>query len=795
MKIVKRTITIALSGNPNSGKTTLFNAITGARQHIANYPGVTVEKKIGTVTHQGHEIRVVDLPGTYSLTAYSLEEIVARDFLINERPDVVVDIVDASNLDRNLYLAVQFRELGVPLIIALNMMDMAENRGIQVDHVILSQLLKVPVIPMVARSHKGIQDLLNEVIETATNSRTWDPEVISYGNDIDHSLIEIEEIIRGADVLNSRYNSKWLALKCIEGDDLILQLIQSKPEISQKIEPICHKIFKHIQNTLEEEPEAIIADHRYGYIAGITKKAIRRRIESRLNFSDQLDKVLTNRILGPLIMIMVLYGIYLFTFWGSNAPVEWLGLVFVWVKEGISSLLPEGLLQSLIISGIIDGVGGVFSFIPVIMFMFFAIAIMEDSGYLARVAYMLDRVLRWFGLHGNSVIALLVSGGISGGCAVPGVMATRTLRDPKERIATLLVVPFMNCGAKLPVFLMLIAAFFSKNEARMMFIFTVISWTFALLAAKLLRVTVLRGPKTPFVMELPPYRAPTIKGIFIHTWERTWQYMKKAGTIILGISIILWAVMTFPRSNDQQRRFYDDQQVHVQKAFLSFPGVNELIIDIPTLNKLDEVYDQYQQVKNENESMSEAIQDDPLFPVFQILFLNEGVAQSRFNIPGDRNKIVDAYLEYREEMNRLLGQEHQAALKGTIAGWIGQRLEVISGAIGFDYRTNIALVGGFAAKEIILSTLGTAYSLGETAPDESGFLSKRLRQDPGWSPLKAFVLILFTMLYVPCFVTVISIKKESSWRWALFSIGFNLIVAYTVCFIVYQSGKALGIGV
>ncbi|MBN1850211.1 MAG: ferrous iron transport protein B [Deltaproteobacteria bacterium] len=792
---MKRTITIALSGNPNSGKTTLFNAITGARQHIANYPGVTVEKKSGKIIHKGHEILVVDLPGTYSLTAYSLEEIVTRDFLINERPDVVVDIVDASNLDRNLYLAVQFRELGVPLIIALNMMDMAERRGIKVDHRILSQLFKVPVIPMVARSNKGVHELLDAIIETSAEDRTWNAEIISYGSDIDHGISEIEEIIRGARDFDPRYPSKWLALKCLEGDDQILKFIQGKPEIQPKIEPICHKISKHIQSTLEEEPEAIIADHRYGYIAGITKKAVRRKIESRLNFSDQLDKILTNRILGPTIMMLILYGIYVFTFWGSEAPVEWFGCFFTWMKENVSSMIPEGNLQSLIVSGIIDGVGGVFGFIPVIMFMFFAIAILEDSGYMARMAYMLDRVLRWFGLHGNSVIALLVSGGISGGCAVPGVMATRTLRDPKERIATLLVVPFMNCGAKLPVFLMLIAAFFSENEARMMFLFTMISWVLALFAAKLLRATVLRGPKTPFVMELPPYRAPTIKGICIHTWERTWQYMKKAGTVILGISIILWAMMTFPRLNEQQARFYEDQRLNTQKTFLSLSNVNGIIPDLPTLNRFDELYDLYRQSIKDYGPVPETLMKNPLYPVFNTLFPDQDVGRTHDGVKKDLATVTDLYLEYRNTMNLISAQEQQAALKATIAGWIGQTLEGITRTIGFDYRTNIALVGGFAAKEIILSTLGTAYSLGEVAPEESGTLSSRLARDPDWNPLKAFVLILFTMLYVPCFVTVISIKKESSWRWALFSMGFNLILAYLVSFIIYQTGKTLGIGI
>jgi ferrous iron transport protein B len=595
---------MALSGNPNSGKTTAFNAITGARQHIANYPGVTVEKKYGRIDHKGYEIEVVDLPGTYSLTAYSLEEVVARDFLVSERPDVVVDIVDASNLDRNLYLAVQFRELGVPLIIALNMVDVAETRGIMVDEETLSAFLGVPVVPTVARSNKGIIELLDKVVEVAQQGWEWQPAIISYGMDIDQSLGEIEDVIKRSNFDNKKYGPRWMALKCLEGDNQILELMKGDHEASREIDDVCQKTSKHIMDTLEEEPEGIIADHRYGYIAGITKKAVKRKIESRLNLSDRIDKVLTNRILGPVIMMVILYGMYEFTFWASEAPVEWLEGFFGWLKGGVSLIIPEGNLHSLIVSGVIDGVGGVLGFVPLIMFMFFAIAIMEDSGYMARVAYMLDRVLRWFGLHGNSVLPLIISGGIAGGCAVPGVMATRTLRDPKERIATLLVVPFMNCGAKLPVFAMLIAAFFEKNEARMMFIFTLLSWSFALLAAKIIRSTVLKGPKTPFVMELPPYRVPTTKGLLIHTWEKAWQYIKKAGTVILGISIILWAVMTFPGLSQEKIQFYEHQRLELKASFLALLDVKELIKDEQALETFDDLFMRYQQALAENDMAS-----------------------------------------------------------------------------------------------------------------------------------------------------------------------------------------------
>lgn len=434
-------------------------------------------------------------------------------------------------------------------------------------------------------------------------------------------------------------------------------------------------------------------------------------------------------------------------------------------------------------------------FVPLIMFMFFAIAIMEDFGYMARVAYMLDRVLRWFGLHGSSVMALIVSGGISGGCAVPGVMATRTLRDPKERIATLLVVPFMNCGAKLPVFGMLIAAFFARDRARMLFVFTILSWSFALLAAKIIRSTMLRGPKTPFVMELPPYRFPTIKGLFIHTWERTWQYIKKAGTIILGVSILLWAMMTFPGLSGEQRQFYEDQRVENRMSFLTSPDVKGLVQNEKDMKDLEEVLGRYEGSLEDGMENPESIAESPFWPVAeQIVSLKKsgGRAQGEtvLYIP-----LALAYINYGEKNGAIELEAQQAALRGTIAGRIGLLMEGITSTIGFDYRTNIALVGGFLAKEVIVSTLGTAYSLGEVDPEESIPLSEKLRNEPGWNPLVAFTLILFIMLYVPCFITVISIKRESSWKWACFSMAFNLVIAYLVSLAVYQVGLALGLGV
>jgi ferrous iron transport protein B len=448
--------------------------------------------------------------------------------------------------------------------------------------------------------------------------------------------------------------------------------------------------------------------------------------------------VLTNRFVGPLIMLAVIAALYHFTFTYSKLPVGWLESFFGWLGSILSVVLPEGMLKSLIVSGIIDGVGGVLGFVPLIMFMFFGIAILEDSGYLARVAFMLDRVFRFFGLHGHSVMAYIVSGGIAGGCAVPGVMASRTLKSPRERLATLLTAPFMNCGAKLPVFALLVAAFFSDNEAVVMFMITAVAWLGALLVARVLRSTVIQGESTPFVMELPPYRMPTFKGLLIHTWERTWQYIKKAGTVILGVSILLWALMTFPSLPQEQISKFEINRETLLASVA--PGILE------ELKQSDE-----------------------------------------------EHQHSNAALKLDEALTAIDAREAEAALRYSVAGRVGTALESISSLAGFDWRTNIALVGGFAAKEVVVSTLGTAYSLGDVDPEENESLSSTLANAPGWSPLVALSLIFFTIFYAPCFVAVVCISREAgSWKWGVFSMVFNTALAFGLAVLVFQLGTILG---
>ena len=720
-------IVLALAGNPNAGKTTLFNALTGARQHVGNYPGVTVEHKEGEYRKAGFAAVIVDLPGTYSLTAYSEEEVVARDFLAREKPAAVINIVDAANLERNLYLTCQLLELKLPLIVALNMMDVARDRGMEIDVERLSDFLGVPVVPIVARSGRGLDELMR-VARELVEKRIATPDSgrirISYGDDLDRVLLEMTQEIAAAGLLAEKYPPRWVALKVLENDEALLaEIEQCDGPLGERLQAAAARVGEHLQQTCETYPEAMIADHRYGFIKGILKRGVitHRYDENRLYTSDRIDKVLTNRFAGPLIMLAVLFGIYYVTFNLSALPVAGMESLFTWLSGQVDSFLADGPLKSLLISGVIDGVGGVLGFVPLIMLMFFCIAIIEDSGYLARVAFMMDRIFRIFGLHGSSVMAYIVSGGIAGGCAVPGVMATRTLRSPKERMATLLTVPFMNCGAKLPILALLIGAFFAEHRSLYMFGFTLLSWVIALIAAKILRLTVLRGAPTPFVMELPPYRFPTFKGLAIHTWERTWQYIKKAGTVILGISILLWVLMTWPGLPAEK-----EQQFTRQRTVLE------------------------QQYAGQEEALESRLQT-------------------------------------------LEASREAAVLRYSIAGRIGVALEKVTWLSGFNWRTNIALLGGFAAKEVVVSTLGTAYSMGGVEPEDSTSLALRLRRDPSWSPLVALSTLIFMLFYAPCFVTVVCIAREAgSWKWAFFSIAYSTSIAFLLAVLIYQGGRLLG---
>ena len=719
---------IALAGNPNCGKTTVFNGYTGARQHVGNYPGVTVDRKEGHITVGDNQVTLVDLPGTYSLTAYSMEELVARRELAAGSVQAVINVVDASALERNMLLTVQMLEMGVPVVLCCNMMDEARAAGIHIDMERLTSLMGIPVMPMVARSGEGLTEAMNVAVQLAKEGKR-NALRISYGSDIDPVLLDMEKRIEDAGLLASKYMPHWVALKMLEADSEILSEVRAtNAELFEELDAMRKKAISHVRSTLNTNLESIITDYRYGFIRSLLRDGIVTQDagKDRLALSDKLDRVLTNALLGPIIMIGVLYLMFQVTFTLGAYPQGWVEDGFGLLGEVCTTLLPEGLAQSLIVDGIIAGVGGVVSFVPLILIMFVLISFMEDSGYMARVAYMMDRIFRFFGLHGASVMPYIIAGGIAGGCAIPGVMATRTLRSPKEKLATLLTLPYMTCGAKLPVFLLLAGAFFPDNAPTVMFLLSVVGWVMALLVARLLRSSIVKGESTPFVMELPPYRMPTLMSLLLHCWERGWMYLKKAGTVLVAISVLIWAAMTFPGLPEDKAAPFETQ-----------------------ISQLEE----------------------KLAPLAE----------------GD-----EARTPIEEELGNVRNALKEEQLAFSVAGRLGKAVEPATRPMGFDWRTDIALLAGVAAKEAVVATMGTAYAMGEQDAEDPTPLAERLKGDGAWSKATALSLMLFVLLYSPCFVALVVIRQEAgSWGWVAFSILFNTALAYGVATAAYQIGRVV----
>ena len=719
---------IALAGNPNCGKTTVFNGYTGARQHVGNYPGVTVDRKEGNVMVGDTQVTLVDLPGTYSLTAYSMEELVARRELAAGNVQAVIDVVDASALERNMLLTVQMLEMGAPVVLCCNMMDEARAGGFHIDMERLSTQMGIPVLPMVARTGEGLDKAMAAAVKLAREGKR-NALRISYGSDIDPVLLDMEKRIEDGGLLASKYMPHWVALKMLEGDSEILSEVRAANAVlAEELDALRKKAVSHVRSTLNTNLESIITDYRYGFIRSLLRDGIVRQDagKDRLALSDKLDKVLTNALLGPLIMVGVLYLMFQVTFTLGDYPKTWVEDAFKLLGSLCTTLLPEGMAQSLVVDGIIAGVGGVVSFVPLILIMFVLISFMEDSGYMARVAYMMDRIFRFFGLHGASVMPYIIAGGIAGGCAIPGVMATRTLRSPKEKLATLLTLPYMTCGAKLPVFLLLAGAFFPDNAPTVMFLLTVVGWVMALLVARLLRSSIVKGESTPFVMELPPYRMPTLMSLLLHCWERGWMYLKKAGTVLVAISVLIWAAMTFPGLPEDKSAPYDVQITQLEQKLAATA---------------------------EGDEARAAVEEE---------------------LGNARNELKEEQLAY------------------SVAGRLGKAVEPATRPMGFDWRTDIALLAGVAAKEAVVATMGTAYAMGDQDPEDAAPLAERLKSDDGWSKASALSLMLFVLLYSPCFVALVVIRQEAgSWGWVAFSILFNTGLAYVVATVAYQIGRVV----
>lgn len=793
--MTKNNVTVALVGNPNSGKTTIFNNLTGGRQHVGNYSGVTVEKKEGYRHFKGNDFVIVDLPGTYSLTAYSLEEVITRNFIVNDKPDMVIDIVDTSNLERNLYLTVQLLELERPTILALNMIDMADASGLKIDDAILADCLgNIPVVRTNGVDNKGMEELLSNIPQSSGKEENSKFR-LNYGNEIE-SAIQKLELLLIPDYQKLQFPTRWLALKLLENDINIIDSVKAFTN-GDHIISACTELRTELIQKLGEDVEVFVAGQRYQFVGRVYQQAVDNREVNTVTLSDNIDKILTNRMFGLPIFFALMWLVFNLVFTVGATPSDWIDQGFGMLGEYFDTVISDGPLKSLIVDGIIGGVGGVLVFIPSILLLFLAIAILEDTGYMARAAFIMDRVMRRFGLHGKSFIPLL----LGFGCSATAMMGTRTLENPRDRIITMLVSPLMSCAAKLPVYTILIAAFFDKKVAgNVLFSIYFLGIILALIVAKIFRSTIFKGESEAFVMELPPYRIPTAKSVLIHMWERSSLYLKKAGTIILAASILMWFLTTYPKDIEYSKD-YDALLAQAEETYTQ--QVNEDVLSklaIEDLGQNEQLITLVDRIQKEEEKFAEdtkELEEDT--PEYSKLEEEKTAKHKDFEIANEElypyaAKYVLLTQELEEEKEKIKNQIAGEELEKSYAGQFGKVIEPAIRPLGFDWRIGIALVSGASAKEVVVSTMGTIYSVGD-GNENAQSMTKALQNDEHMNPLVAYALMVFVLIYSPCLAALAVMKRETgSWKWPALSMVYSTTLAWIVTFVVYQGGKILGFG-
>lgn len=551
----RHTINVALIGNPNCGKTSLFNIASGMTERVGNYSGVTVDAKSGTFEHKGYRFNIVDLPGTYSLASYSPEELYVRRYLRDYTPDVIINVVDASNLERNLYLTTELIDMDRSMVIALNMYDELRSRGTKLDYKILGDMIGVPMVPIVARNGEGIDKLFDTAIQVYEGqSKSVRHIHVSLGRDVEAAVRQLIDVIKADGHIGRHFSPRYIAIKLLEGDREAETLISKSPS-REKITLLRDELRANIESITDEDISSTVAAEKYGFIAGALAETVESGPVSTETRSNIIDAFVTNKLFGFPLFFLIMFLIFWATFAIGQYPMDWIDNAVAWLSSAVQKLMPDGILKDLIADGIIGGVGGVIVFLPNILILYFCISFMEDSGYMARAAFIMDKVMHRIGLHGKSFIPLIMGFG----CNVPAIISTRAIESRSSRLITILINPFMSCSARLPIYVLLIGTFFPTHAPVVFMGLYIVGIIVSVITAKLLRRFLFKTDETPFVMELPPYRLPTMKASLRHTWSKGVQYLKKMGGTILIASIIVWALNYFPRHDSSSTSIVVEQ--------------------------------------------------------------------------------------------------------------------------------------------------------------------------------------------------------------------------------------------
>lgn len=722
----KHVIRVALVGNPNCGKTSLFNVASGSHEHVGNYSGVTVDAKEGRFEYKGYKFVLVDLPGTYSLSAYSPEELYVRKNLIDNVPDVVINVVDASNIERNLYLTAQVIDMNLKVVMALNMYDELKDKGDELDVKQLGYLLGMPVCPTVSRDGTGIPELFDTVIKIYTQS---DPKLarhihINHGAELEKSIDRIKLLLQKNQSLRDKYSTRYLAIKYLEDDKDIEKIIDTLPN---RDEIISARVIEEqrIIDLLHTNTESAIVDAKYAFIQGALAETYKPHQDAtpRKTVTDKIDAIVTNKWMAFPIFIAVLYLIFQTTFAVGDYPMQWIDWFVGKFGDFVATFMADGWLKDLVVDGIISGVGSVLVFLPNILILYFFISLMEDSGYMSRAAFIVDKLMHKIGLHGKSFIPMVMGFG----CNVPAIMATRAIESRKSRMITIAIIPFMSCAGRLPIFVLLAGAFFPHNAALVLLGIYLLGIVLAILSAIVLSKFV-KDDDLPFVMELPPYRIPTAKAIWRHTWEKGQQYLQKMATTILLCSVIIWFLGYFPKNKELMATQEEYATLAQTPAGRLSANADEVDVNAATATK--------------QELMTR----------------------------------IDSLYAYQQE-NSYIGQ-------------LGRMVSPALDPLGFNWKMDVGLLTGIAAKELVVSTLGVMYSEGAKVSEghdmsEDTQLQSALVNDV--TPAAALSFMVFILLYFPCVATFVAIKNETGkWRWAVACCAYTMAVAWIMSFIVYR---------
>ncbi len=739
-----KTINVALVGNPNCGKTTIFNFASHSKEKVGNYGGVTVDAKKAVFKHAGYIFKLVDLPGTYSITSYSPEELFVRGHIVNELPDVILNVIDSSNLERNLYLTTQLIDMDMKVVIALNMWDEFIESGNKLDIDILSSMIGIPMVHTVGSKGNGIGRLFNKIIDVYEDREPIVRHIhINYGHSIEKAIKVLQSLINitGNEALTSRIAPRYISLKLLENDQQEIDRVKQYCTNADEILSAAIKEAEEIEISRNETMETIITDSKYGFIEGALKETLKvpKKDEDKISRSRIIDSVVTGKLLSYPIFLFAMWVTFEATFVLGEYPMNWINDLIGWLSNVLIQLLPAGVIRDLLVNGILGGVGGVIVFLPNILLLFFFITLMESSGYMARVAFIVDKLMHKIGLHGKSFIPMLMGFG----CNVPAIMATRTIENKNDRLVTMLIIPFMSCSARYAVYILIISAFFPYYQGTILFGIYLFGIVLAGFVAWIFKKTIFKVNTMPFVMELPPYRVPRPMAVLKQTWFKGEQYLKKMGTVILLASIIIWALGYFPTGKKYEKPFRQKEAL-VQASYQQ--KINQTGISKAQINTLEQ--------KKEKELM-----------------------------------VLSAQLAAQKQENSMIGR-------------IGHFIEPVIKPLGFDWKMGVSLMAGSAAKEVVVSTMSVLYppSLGEK---HNASLANRLshmvytkgphKGQPVYSPLIAFVFLLFVLIYFPCIAVIAAIKNESGqWKWSAFMALYTTSLAWIISFIVFQGGRLLG---